>query len=109
MPNIYSLFDFTESLQRANIPAEHIEVVIGAHGTDEDGWEGGFVMKMRGGGYAYLAGWCDIFGWGSQDGADIIHADTLPELGLSPDLKLQPYPIDLNNWIKDAERKGAYD
>jgi len=109
MPNIYSLYDFTESLDRQGIKADQVEVVIGAHGTDEGGWEGGFVMKMRDGGYAYLSGWCDYTGWGCQDGAEIRYADTLPELGLSPDLKLQPYPIDLNNWIKDAERKGAYD
>ena len=50
MSNSYSLFDFTESLNRVGIQGADVERVVAAWGYSPEGygsWEGGFVMWLK--------------------------------------------------------------
>ena len=112
----YTLYDFTESLDRVDLKGHKLESVVRAWGFSPEGyasWEGGFVLHFGDGQYAYLSGWCDTTGWGCQDGVDIKWANSIEELALpteySPDWKgvstlidWDEYPADLNLWIKNG-------
>jgi len=79
----YAVYDFSESLDRAGISETDIESVIAAWGYSAGSyaeWEGGFIMRMKDGRYAYLWGWCDTSGWGCQDGADVKYYDEQPPI-----------------------------
>jgi hypothetical protein len=98
----YALYDFTESLNQVDLGASVLEV-IKAWGRSPEGhcsWEGGFVLRLADGRYAYLTGWCDTTGWGCQDGTDLVFSDTVEGLGLPSDVEWDVYPADLNLWIK---------
>ena len=63
----YDVSDFVECITHSDIggmlpsPGKR---VLKAHGTNVDGWDGGFVILMADGRYAYSKGWCDYTGWG---------------------------------------------
>ena len=115
----YSLYDFTESLDRVNLNGLKLVSVIKSWGYSPEGygsWEGGFVLHFGDGSYAYLSGWCDTTGWGCQDGVDIRFANSLEELapptehrdtwgGTSVLIEWDDNPADLNLWIE----KGSPD
>lgn len=109
----YASYDFTESLDRAGIERKSVKRVIAAWGDSPEGygsWEGGFLMEMADGRYAYLTGWCDASGWGCQDGARVFDFDEIPaNRALLPDVwgdgQLGPRewdeePADLNAGVK---------
>lgn len=91
----YTSFDFTESLNRVNIPIEDITFVLYAWGKQGDfaEWSGGFVMKLDDGRYCIVTGWCDTTGWGCQDGANVEYFDTQPP---PPEEDHDDSPTDLN-------------
>lgn len=104
----YTRYDFSESLDRVRFDASQVCQVVQAWGLCLEGyadWEGGFVMRLRDGRFAYLSGWCDTSGWGCQDGADLVYADSLEGLGLPTDVAWDLNPADLNLWIA----KGCLD
>lgn len=78
----YSVFDFSESLNRLN-QHEHgftkadVAECLAAWGDrgDYDEWTGGFLLRLRDGHFAYLSGWCDTTGWGCQDGISVLVRD----------------------------------
>lgn len=77
----YDLYDFTESLERAGLPVLAVERCSLAFGRSPEGyasWEGGFVLLLRTGEWAFLHGWCDTTGWGCQDGAALDRFDHEP-------------------------------
>jgi hypothetical protein len=79
----YTVYDFSESLDRAGISERSVDSVIAAWGDSTEGygqWEGGFLMKMKDDRYAYVWGWCDTSGWGCQDGAEVEYYDEKPPL-----------------------------
>ena len=59
------LSDFQECIAGADIPSQP-KGVVKAWGEQGGGneWEGGFVVELMNGQYAYIAGWCDYTGWG---------------------------------------------
>jgi hypothetical protein len=73
----YTTEDFSESLQRTAITKGDVARVIAAWGKgdgqgvdaghyrhSEEGvtdWNGGFLMQLRDGRFAYLTGWCDAY------------------------------------------------
>ncbi len=59
----FTVYDFSECLNRINLPAG-IKRVVKAWGAPDDGWVGGFVARLKNGQYAYISGWCDYSGWG---------------------------------------------
>lgn len=98
----YTLSDLTESLRSANFDVTLLEQVVRAWGRSPEGygsWEGGFVLKLCDGRFAYLSGWCDTTGWGCQDGAELTFADSLEGLDLPNDVEWDVAPADLNLWI----------
>ncbi len=98
----YTLSDFTESLRSVGFDESTLVSAVRSWGRSPEGfasWEGGFVLKLRDGRYAYLTGWCDTTGWGCQDGAEMRFADSLEGLGLPDDVDWDHYPADLNRWI----------
>jgi hypothetical protein len=109
---MYCTNDFEESLKQVHLEAKPVKV-IKAWGRAEDAdvcchmdWSGGFVMELANGRYAYLSGWCDYTGWGCQDGAEIITADSLDALDIpgkhyENDIAWDENPADLNKWIAD--------
>lgn len=79
----YTVDDFTESLARVSIEPAEISSVIAAWGVSMEGygeWEGGFMLALRDGRFAYVWGWCDTTGWGCQDGATVEYHDERPPL-----------------------------
>jgi hypothetical protein len=86
----YSLYDFTESIDRSSIDVHDILKVCAAWGGSPEGfgsWEGGFLIELRNRGlrpsrFLYLTGWCDTTGWGCQDGIDERFFDKKPSLQL---------------------------
>ena len=111
----YTLSDFKESMDRTTITPYQIESVIAAWGESTEGygqWSGGFVMQLKDGRYAYLAGWCDTTGWGCQDGATLIHYDSIPDYKSFKEseysgaelIKWDERPADINKWLSDGAR-----
>lgn len=109
----YTLYDFTESLNRVNLKGLELVSVIKSWGRSPEGggsWEGGFVLSFGGGQYAYLSGWCDYTGWGCQDGVDIRFANSVEELALptvysdwdTSVIQWDEYPADLNQWLQSG-------
>jgi hypothetical protein len=110
----YSLYDFTESLDRVDLGGRKLVAVIKSWGFSPEGygsWEGGFVLRFGDGTVAYLSGWCDTTGWGCQDGVDIQYANSVEELALPTEyssydvggplpIDWDEYPADLNLWIE---------
>ncbi len=128
----YATYDFTESLDRAGIAPADIDRVVCAWGKGdgqgedaghyrwaEDGasdWSGGFLMKMKAGGFIYVTGWCDYTGWGCQDGAEVHRFDTMPtfdEMKAASEYHSEPAteewdiePADLNRWLSTDAAKN---
>ena len=104
----YSLYDFTESLDRGFESKDPKPVSFvkawGRQGNCAE-WEGGFVLRFGDGTYAYLSGWCDTTGWGCQDGVDVRLADSIEGLDLPVDVEWDEHPADLNIWLE----KGSPD
>lgn len=109
----YTLYDFTESLGQVDLGEAKLTHVIKSWGHSPEGygsWEGGFVLKLSDGRYAYLTGWCTTTGWGGRDGAEIQYAASLEELTLPTEsspksgeprsIEWDEYPADLNRWIQ---------
>lgn len=92
----YTTDDFTESLSRVAVEQGDIAAVEAAWGkgdgqgsdaghfkwSDEgvSDWAGGFLLRMKDGGYVYITGWCDYTGWGCQDGATVYRFTERPAL-----------------------------
>ncbi len=105
----YSMYDFSESLDRVGISPGDIEAVTAAWG-DQGAlaeWTGGFVFRLKDGRWAYLSGWCDTTGWGCQDGADVKWFESEPDVAAivkSEWDKTVPEwdrdPADLNRFIR---------
>lgn len=111
----YTLYDYTESLQRVGIAPEEVTSVPAAWGRSEEGygeWSGGFLLELKDGTFAYVAGWCDTTGWGCQDGAEVHRFDTRPTLDALTKLETETSystpaewdvePADLNKWHADG-------
>ena len=120
----YSLYDFAESLNRTKLPANEIDKVIAAWGLQGDysEWEGGFLMHLKDGRYAYIWGWCDTSGWGCQDGAQIAYTHEKPSLEIKRGMpqhfggyieamgaeskaweaEWDENPADLNKWLAEG-------
>lgn len=112
----YTRYDFSESMDRATITPDKIDSVIAAWGLSPNGygsWEGGFLMKLKDGHYAYLTGWCDTTGWGCQDGANLEEFETLPDWKAwtredwCPEKRVcvldwDEAPADLNKWLAEG-------
>lgn len=103
---MYCTNDFEESLKKVRLEAKPIKV-LKAWGRAEEpdacchkDWSGGFVMQLENRRFAYLTGWCDYTGWGCQDGADVVHADSLEALKL-PEENWDTEPADLNRWLTE--------
>lgn len=112
----YTLFDFTESCDRASIDPKAVESVEWAWGADDGSGSCsdsffGFVLAMKDGRSLYLTGWCDTTGWGCQDGGSVIDW----ERGKKPEQRSEDYywsepdekPADLNKWIADGCPENA--
>jgi hypothetical protein len=132
----YTTEDFAESLSRVNIKRDSVDFVVSAWGSGDgmgtdaghykwskDGateWSGGFLLRMKDSGFAYLTGWCDYTGWGCQDGAIVLtfdHAPTHEEIRAAviahedgryyaaepPPSEWDIEPSDLNRWLKSSE------
>ena len=107
----FDLMDFEESLKIVDVTPLHIEKVISVWGSESQTgeWEGGILMKMKTGKYAYLLGWCNTQEGGYQDGAEIEYFDSEPDYksfqpkeswvhGPSPSL-WDDQPGDFNEWL----------
>lgn len=108
---MYCTNDFEESLKQVKLEAPVVKV-IKAWGKADSGddtdcchmdWSGGFLLELQNGRFAYLSGWCDYTGWGCQDGAEVIHADSVADLKL-PDKKWDENPADLNKWLVNGSK-----
>lgn len=104
----YSVYDFTESVQRSKIEESDIKHIKAAWGGSCCGdcggeWSGGFLMELKDGRWIYLTGWCDYTGWGCQDGIDEEYFDKEPDMAsLKKDKDMHEWdidPADLNNQI----------
>lgn len=101
----YSADDLSESLSRVQIERADIAHVVAAWGGPEewDGWQGGFLLHMRTGGYVYVTGWCDYTGWGCQDGAEVTaYAQEPPLESLGAQFEWDRDPADLNKWARQG-------
>lgn len=116
----YDLYDFTESLDRLNdhdhgLTSRAVESCEAAWGHSPEGvasWEGGFLLRLKDGRYAYLEGWCDTTGWGCQDGIGILLFDQRPKLNaierhieessenLADAKDWDEEPVDLNRYLR---------
>ncbi len=106
----YSRYDLSESIGVCNrdrdggsaLDANTVKAVLKAWGESPDGeWEGGFLLELTSGGYAYIEGWCDYTGWGCQDGGTLQYADNIKDLNLGKH-KWDELPADLNLWVKSG-------
>ncbi len=124
----YTTDDFTESLQRVPLTVSDVDAVVAAWGRGngmgedaghfkwaDDGaseWNGGFLLRLTSGLYAYLTGWCEYTGWGCNDGAYVYHFDHEPSVdemreagskdcgGNEPEVQeWDREPADLNRWL----------
>ena len=65
MSGKYTRYDFSESIGVTGFDASTIKKVLKAWGHSPGGeWEGGFLLELVDGTYAYIGGWCDYTGWG---------------------------------------------
>lgn len=69
--SIYTTNDFSESLDCARRDGHDSGVGIGeisrcvaAWGEGDYGWDGGFLVQLADGRFAYISGWNDSTGWG---------------------------------------------
>jgi hypothetical protein len=78
----YTIYDYTETLSRVGIDEHTVGRVLAAWGQQGvyAEWEGGFLLHLKDGQFAYIWGWCDTTGWGCQDGAEVEYYDTPPAL-----------------------------
>lgn len=118
----YDLSDFVETVEiaaeREGFDPKNIQRCVAAWG--EQGsyaeWEGGFLLELRDGRYAYLSGWCDTTGWGCQDGVEVryfpneISLDGVRAAEMSSKEEWETFPplsagwtidpADCNRWLK---------
>lgn len=98
----FTVYDFDQSLDQVSINPTEIAVVLAAWGEHGDcsSWDGGFLMMLKDGRFAYLCGGCDTSGWGCQDNASIEYFIERPDLQA---LRTGPWdedPVDLNRFIR---------
>ena len=73
----FDVYDFSESVACAQrdghgsgISIGEVKECLAAWGTicegycDWEGWEGGFLVSLKDGRFAYITGWNDTSGWG---------------------------------------------
>ena len=110
----YTTSDFHETLFNSAIGGQidpsAIDRVLGALGHSPEGggsWEGGFLLALKDGRFAYITGWCDYTGWGCRDGASVTHYDAIPdraqfkqsEYSDTPAGPWDDEPADLNRYV----------
>lgn len=108
----YAVYDLSESMR--SVPADFIPVRVAeawGGGGDYAEWSGGFLLESADGRWGYLTGWCDMTGWGCQDGTEwypFDHRPTHAEIaeavkpdGFTADRddEWDPDPADLNKWL----------
>jgi hypothetical protein len=104
----YTIYDLDASLERAGIERDAIKQVIAAWGISGDysEWDGGFLMELKDGRFAYLTGWCDTTGWGCQDGVDVTYYQSLPDQSTlkqsewKPSTEWDSVPTDLDRYVR---------
>lgn len=114
----YTSYDFTETLGGCGIDREDVKRVIWAWGIGGDyaEWEGGFLLEMKNGTFAYIDGWCDTTGWGCQDGTNRKDFDKEPTfaecVGERPkwgqkitEKDVDHAPADLQRFVETGEGK----
>ncbi len=116
----YATYDLSESLNRVSMEGNGVPVeVLRAWGRSPEGggsWEGGFLLKLSNGKYAYVTGWAYYTGWGCQDGAMVVFSD-VPEIDFNaaqkqfcfeapPMTEWDESPADLNLWISNGMRSA---
>lgn len=108
----YTAYDLEESL--GEIYRSDVARVIAAWGDSPEGWgswEGGFLLALKDGRYAYIKGWCDTSGWGCRDGREVEFFDVEPPRASLTDWSWDTpqsvpaadwdeEPIDLNRYIR---------
>lgn len=123
----YTTYDFHETLfnpsVRGEIDPAAVEKVIAAWGRNPEGygsWEGGFLLALKDGRFAYVTGWCDTTGWGCQDGASVTYFDQQPALSdlERPEVRQHDYepvsdwdlePADLNQHVANGYQGATYE
>ncbi len=99
----YAVYDFSETLKGVGIERDSVKRVAAAWG--ESGtcaeWDGGFLIELNDGRWAYVSGWCDTTGWGCQDGTDVKWFDAEPKLH---DLNTKAEPAEWENDPADCNR-----
>lgn len=96
--NSYCLEDFQEMTRRKSLPLGNIDSVMGAYGSEDNGWTGGFVMRFKDGKYGHLFGACPPDGWeygeiNFEEGQHPLEFETPARL--VTDLK------EINDWVKN--------
>jgi hypothetical protein len=113
----YTLYDFTETLNRVDLNGAKPVSVISAWGYSPEGggsWKGGFLVLLDNGQQAYMSGWCDFTGWGCQDGAHVIISEQITP-GMIQAVDMEPphdwdvAPSDLNKWIAEGMKDPYQD
>lgn len=106
----YTTYDFECTLDhyglRDTINLKMVEKVIAAWGNGGPSeWEGGFLVQLKDGRYAYVWGWNDYTGWGCQDGALVEFYDEKPDLIIK-----RGQPMHLGAYIASmGGNEGAWD
>lgn len=98
----YTSYDFEETLAQAEgFSRSDVASALGAWGRNGDyaEWDGGFLLALKDGRFAYVSGWCDTTGWGCQDGVETAIYDTLPVMADLADEDWEENPIDLNRFL----------
>jgi hypothetical protein len=98
----FTVYDFDQSLDRVSMNPETISAVLAAWGENgwSSDWEGGFLMLLKDGRFAYLSGWCDETGWGCQDGATVDYFTEWPDLQKLHEGPWDEHPTDLNRFLR---------
>ena len=97
----YTSYDFTESLDRVGIALSSVVSVLAAWGRSREScgdWEGGFLVHLADGRFAYLSGWCDTSGWGCQDAAEVMFFQGQPDLAMLPAVADVTPPSTVDDW-----------
>lgn len=99
----YTSYDFSESVAQAEgFAMQDIQNAVAAWGRNGDyaEWDGGFLLALKDGRFAYIEGWCDTTGWGCQDGVETTIFDAKPALSdIAKDRDWDEICADLNRLI----------
>jgi hypothetical protein len=117
--SMYTRYDYEESLDRVDIQPDSVDKVLAAWGESPmewASWQGGFLLRLKDGRYAYVSGWCDRSGWGCQDYVSILYFSEQPSIETLPYSKDNDEfppgelwdlePADLNLWHAGGCRQG---